>query len=75
MWKYSVTLKSFSSQPDIPWGVIKHQLPLDDTYDTNLLYRDGYYMAPYILGLLNYEDKRQQDNAAMVAANGDGDDD
>lgn len=42
---YSITFKSFSSQPDIPWGVMKHLGTIEECFDTNFMYFDGYDLA------------------------------
>jgi len=40
---YSVTFKKGpGGQPDVPWGILKHQGILSESHDTNLLYLDGY---------------------------------
>lgn len=137
---YSVTFKRVSNQPDIPWGVIKHQGTLDECHDTNLRYLDGIdlvdfppsvelrrlggkecaksvewrhpdenhaavlklethpdlkdktldqlrialdavtdlwrkdFCVPYVQGLLDAEEEKLKDNAALAAANEDDDD-
>lgn len=47
MTLYTIVFKLVSSQPDIPWGILKTKGPLSQENLSDSLYIDGYDLAPF----------------------------